>query len=231
MEKKFTLMKTLTAFFHLLFPASRKNSRAVNNDQTTDKRCSTATTVEDQSKDMNDAKQYDASFLFFNEPAIDGQRSTGDSQQSINSDQKLHDKEESKTYNDELALGSLPKPVYNNWRDRANDDLAACSPIVNPESVVEARESVTVINDLKNILPTTTINDKTRTNKNDAWRPFASFSFLFIEALAKVNLCKSICQPIFSGAELFKNQKPVLLVIPIRSGQTRKPNYNDGNKL
>jgi hypothetical protein len=223
MEKKFTLMKTLTAFFHLLFPASRKNSRAVNNDQTTDKRCSTATTVEDQSKDMNDAKQYDASFLFFEKTAIVDKPSTTDTPATISDEQKLGNTEELHKMNDELALRSAPQPVYNNWKRRVNDDLAACSPIVNPESVVEARESVTVISDLKNILPIITLTDKTRTNKNDAWLPFASFCFS--------DLCQSIGQLFCSRAELFKNQKPVLLVMPIRKRQTRKPNYNDGIKL
>jgi hypothetical protein len=218
-EENFALMKTLTAFFHLLFPTGRKNSPTVNNDQTSGRRCRTATTAEDRSIDMNDAKHDDASFLFFDKTAIVDKPSTADSPATIRDEQKLKNTEELHKVNDEMALRSGPQ--HNNWKHRVNDDLAACSPIVNPESVVEARESVKVISDLKNILPIITLTDKTRTNKNDAWLPFASFSFLFIDALVKVDLCKSICQPFFSVAELFENQKPVLLAIPIRSGQTR----------
>ena len=172
MEKKFTLMKTLTAFLHLLFPSSRKNSRAVRNDQTPGS--STATTTKDKSIDMNDAKDYGASFLFFNQ--ADSQQSGADSPQSTDHGEESKSKEESKRINDELALGNA-KPVYRNWRDRVNDDLAACSPIVNPESVVEARESVTVISDLKNILRIITINDKTRTIK--MMRGYPSHHFVF----------------------------------------------------
>jgi len=235
MEKKFTLMKTLTAFLDLLFPR-RKNSRTLNNNQaSTTGGCGTA--VHDHFKYVNDAKQADASFLFFEQALIYGQQSTVDSLQSIEDDKKIKSKEAPDNYlstgrhdrekkvNDELAQRNLPKPVHNNWRERVNDDLAACTAVDDP-LVPSLKNSYKRKNDNINVdhifTITTTVNDETRTNKNDAFLPFASFSFF---------LRQIIFQPFFSVAELFKNQKPVLLTIPIRLKETRKPNYNDGIKL
>ena len=240
MEKNFTLMKTLTAFLDLLFPR-RKNFRAVNNDQTfTTGGCGTGTTVRDHLKYMNDARQADASFLFFEQAVIDGQPSTVDSPRAIEDDKKFKSKDDPDSYrekkvNDELAQRNLPKPV-NNWRQRVNDDLAACTAVDDP-LVPSLKNSYKRKNDNINvdhiftINDTTKVNKETRTNKNDAWLPFASFCFLFVDALAKADLFQSIGQLFFNVAEVFKNQKPVLLTIPIRSKETRKPNYNDGIKL
>jgi len=109
MEKKFTLMKTLTAFLDLLFPR-RKNSRAVNNNQaSTTGGCGTA--VHDHFKYVNDAKQVDASFLFF-EQAVDDQQSIDHGQPSIEKDQKLKSKEELKKIfgkNTELRFNQSPQ--------------------------------------------------------------------------------------------------------------------------
>ena len=221
MEKNFTLMKTLTAFLHLLFPASRKNARAVHKDQPSGKRCSTATAVENKSTDMNDAKHDDASFLFFEKTAIVDQPSTTDNPATISDEQKLKNTEELRKVNDEMALRSAP--LHNNWKHRVNDDLAACVT-VGRESAVVSRESITVIdNPIKSIVPAIIVNDETRTNKNDAWLPFASFCFS--------DLFQSISQLFYEIAGLFENRRPVLLTIPIRSGQTGKPNYNAGTKL
>src|SRR4030095_12452983 len=130
MEKKFTLMKTLTAFLVLLFPRSKKNSRAVNNDQTSTAGCGTGTTVNNHLIHTNDPDK-PGSFLFFNESAIDGQSNWTPLEQSIDNipqpadnEQKLKSKEELKKVNDELAQRNIPKPVHNNWRERVNDDMA-----------------------------------------------------------------------------------------------------------
>ena len=148
-------------------------------------------------------------------------------------------KSQEKKVNDELAQRNIPAPVYNNWRQRVNDDLAACTAVDDPwfpplkNSYKRKSENINV-DHIFTINNTTTINTyTTRTNKNDALLPFASFCFLFAECqnLAKADLFQSIGQPFFNVAELFKNQKPVLLTIPIRSKETRKPNYNDGIKL
>ena len=239
MEKNFTLMKTLTAFLNLLLFRSKKNSRPVNNDQASTTESGTGTTVTNHLKYSNDAKQCDASFLFFNESTVDGQQSEVDRPQSMDNDQKLKRNDsgsnsESKEINDELALGSSPTPVYKSWKERVNDDLAACSPVVSHESVVASRESVNVINDVvKNMFQTsaTILTMETRTNKNDAFLPFASFCFLFADSFAKGDLCQNIGQLFYNVAEALKNRRPVLLTIPIRSKQAGKPNYNDRIKL
>ena len=215
MEKKFTLMKTLTAFLDLLFPR-RKNSRTVNNNQaSTTGGCGTA--VHDHFKYVNDAKQVDASFLFF-EQAVDDQQSIDHGQPSIEKDQKLRSKEELKKINDELALGSLSKPVYKNWKQRVNDDMAACCPVVSRESVIVSRESITVINVLENIFPkATTVNNETRTNKNDASLPFASFSFFVSGSVAEGSFFSTIISAVsksFRQESFNKNLKPVFLPIP-----------------
>jgi len=261
MEKKFTLMKTLTAFLDLLF-SRRKNPFAVNNLQTSTKGgYGTGTKVNSEFIYVNDAKQADASFLFFEQASISDQGSTIDAPIAASDERQSKNKEESKKVNGELAQRNVPKPVHKHWRERVNDDLAACSPVVSLESVIVSRESITISDEiLKKTSPTsTTTNKETRTNKNDAFLPFASFCFirrlirrnfnegesfsvgglfasLFseilmdVKAFAKVSLRQIICQP-FVNAGLLKNQKPALLTIPIRSKETRKPNYNDGIKL
>src|ERR1044071_1031935 len=97
MEKNFTLMKTLTAFRDLLFPRSRKNCRTVNNNQTSTAGCGTGK-VNNLLICVNDAKQPDASFLFFNKSTIDDQESKLDSPQSKDNEQKLNGKEDSDSY-------------------------------------------------------------------------------------------------------------------------------------
>jgi len=232
MEKNFTLMKTLTAFFKRLLFRRRENSRPVNNDQTSTTGCSSGTTVTNYSKHTNDAKQADASFLFFDKPTVDDERSP----QSMDNDQKSKSNypgsyRESKKINDELALGSSPTPVNKSWKERVNDDLAACSGIVSRQSVVASREWVNVSDVLKSIFPTTRVHNETRTNKNDAFLPFASFSF-FIRRFVRRNFNEG--ESLGEGGlltEFFKNQKPVLLTIPIHSKGTRQPNQNDAIKL
>jgi len=178
MEKKFTLMKTLTAlsaFCDLLFSRSKKNPHAVNNSSTSTTGGCGTTTVNDRLIYVNDPYK-SGSFLFFNQ-AADSQQSAVDSPQSMDNQQKLKSKEELKKVNDELAQRNIPKPANNNWRQRVNDDLAACSPVVSRESVIVSRESITVINVLKNIFPTSTVHNETRTKKNDSVLA-GSFSFL-----------------------------------------------------
>src|SRR6185295_2012128 len=250
MEKNFTLMKTLTAFLDLLFP-SRKNARAVNNAQTsTTGGCRTTTTVNDHLIYVNDAKQADASFLFFNQSIVDGQQSIDNGQQAIDTQQKLKTKEELKKVNDELAQRNIPKPAYNNknnWRERVNDDLAACGPVVSRESVIVARESITVIDVLKNIFSfsNTIVHNETRTSKNDAFRPFASFYSLFTEALAKVNIHRSRGGRLITGTfikiisavtrsfqqdQFSKNSEPVFIPIRICDKSNMRFSQNRFNK-
>src|SRR6185436_4934475 len=131
MEKKFTLMKTLTAVRYLVFPRIKKNPRAVNQDQTSTTGCGTGT-VNDHLIYGNDAKQPDASFLFFEQAVINDQQSTVDSPRSIEDDKKIKSKEELKKVNDELAQRNLPRPVYKTWKERVNDDLAACTAVDDP---------------------------------------------------------------------------------------------------
>src|SRR5436189_6298391 len=115
MEKKFTLMKTLTAVRYLVFPRIKKNSRAVNDDQTSTTGCGTGT-VNDHLIYVNAAKQPDASFLFFEQTVINDQAG-----ESIEDNKKIKSKEELKKVNDELAQRNVPKPVHN-WKERVNDD-------------------------------------------------------------------------------------------------------------
>ena len=238
MEKNFTLMKTLSAFCNLLFLRSRKKKiYAVNNDGMSLRGCCTVTTVNQKSNHTNDAKQHDASFSFYDQSTINDKISTGSSS-STTKDQKLKSNEDPEPgVNDELASGNGATPIYKNWRDRVNDDLAACTAVEDPflpplkNSSKRRNENINV-DHIFTTYDTTTINTyTTTTNRNDALLPFASFSFLFIEGLANMNLCQIIYQLFFGAAELFKNRKPVLLTIPIRSKETRKPNYNDGIKL
>jgi len=234
MEKKFTLMKTLTAFCNLL--CGKKNACAVSNDATLVSAGCATTTVNNESNKIDDAKQ-NASFLFYDQSTINDQTPTGDDSSSKN-DQKIkenedHDNDRERDTNDELASGNGPASVYDRARWRVNDDLAACNAInsewplvngyfpgVNSEWQLWNKKVV-----VGNTETTNTGTKNTRTNKNDAWLPFASFCFLFVGAFAKADLRQSI------GQLFFKNQKPVLLTVPIRSRQIRKPNYNDGIKL
>ena len=184
MEKNFTLMKTLSAFCNLLFLRSRKKKiYAVNNDGTSLTGCCTVTTVNQKSNHTNDAKQHDASFLFYDQSAINDKISTGGSS-STAKDQKLKSNEDPEPgVNDELASGNGAAPVYNNWRDRVNDDLAACTAVEDPlfpplkNSSKRKNENINV-DHIFTINDTTTINTyTTMTNRNDALLPFASFSF------------------------------------------------------
>jgi len=177
MEKNYTLMKTLTAaFFDLLF-SRRKNSRIVNNDRTsTTGGCGNGTTVHDHIKYMNDLDK-PGSFLFF-EQTVGGQGSAVDSPQSINNEQKIKNKEELKKVNDELAQRNIPKPGYNNWRDRVNDDLAACTAVDDPllpaKNSYKRKSDNINVDHIFTINHTKTVNNETRTNKND---PDTSGSF------------------------------------------------------
>ena len=113
--------------------------------------------------------------------------------------------------NDELAQRNLPAPVYNNWRDRVNDDLAACTAVEDP-LVTPLKNSYKRKNENINVDHIFTINDSTTintyttmTNRNDALLPFASFSFL----------CKRIYQSIFGLVELSETRKLVPVRIPV----------------
>jgi hypothetical protein len=81
--------------------------------------------------------------------------------------------------NDELAQRNMPKPIYKTWKERVNDDLAACTAVENPWSstkIAYKRKNESLGVDHIFTINTTTINtNTTRTNKNDAFRPFASF--------------------------------------------------------
>jgi hypothetical protein len=219
MEKNFTLMKTLTAVCSLVFPRSRKNSRTVTNGQTSLAGCGINTTVNNHLNYTNDAKQSDASFLFFEQAVINDQHSTVDAPRSIDNDQKLKSKEELSKVNDELAQRNAPKPAYNNWRERVNDDMAACGPVVSPESVVVTRESITVIDVLKNIFSfsNTIVHNETMTTKNDAFRPFASF---FISAVVRF----------FKQDHFSKNSKPVFIPVRICDKSKMRFSQNRFNK-
>src|SRR5436190_13299654 len=182
MEKNYTLMKTLTAFLDLLFPR-RKNSRAVNNEPvSTTVGCGTGTTVNNKFIYVNDPDR-SGSFLFFEQAVMNGQQSQNTAPETMNEEQKVKHREELKRVNDELAQRNVPKPVYNNWRQGVNDDMAVCTAVDDP-LLPPLNNSYKRKNDNINVDHIFTINDttintnKTRTNKNDAFRPFASFSFL-----------------------------------------------------
>src|SRR5689334_4722844 len=96
MEKKFTLMKTLTAALSalrdLLFSRSKRNFHTVNNFQTsTTGGCET--TVQDHFIYANDPGK-SGSFLFFNQAGISDQSSIDNGQQATDNDQKLQGKED-----------------------------------------------------------------------------------------------------------------------------------------
>ena len=206
MEKKFTLMKTLTAVRYLVFPRIKKNTRAVNQDQASTTGCGTGT-VNDHLIYVNDAKQPDASFLFFEQTVINDQAG-----ESIEDNKKIKSKEELKKVNDELAQRNVPKPVHN-WKERVNDDLAACTAVDDPllpplnTSYKRKNENINVDHIFTISDTTTTINNPTtRTNKNDASLPFASFSFLF------TNIFKAL--KFLQQNNFQRNSEPVF--IPIR---------------
>ena len=210
MEKKFTLMKTLTAVRYLVFPRIKKNPRAVNQDQTSTTGCGTGT-VNDHLIYVNDAKQPDASFLFFEQAVINDQQSTVDSPRSIEDDKKIKSKEELKKVNDELAQRNLPKPVYKTWKERVNDDLAACTavddPLLPPLNTSYKRKNENINVDHIFTINNATINtNTTRTNKNDALLPFASFYFL------RMLICVVLRS--FKQDQPKQNLKPVF--IPVR---------------
>jgi hypothetical protein len=215
MEKNYTLMKTLTAFLNLLFP-HRKNSRAVNNEHVSATvGCSTGTTVNNQFIYVNDP-DLSGSFLFFEQAVINGQRSTVDSPQSMEDDKKIKSKEELKKVNDELAQRNMPKPVYKTWKERVNDDLAACTAVDDPlypplkNSYKRKNDSINV-DHIFTINDTITLNSETRTNKNDAFLPFASFSFFVRRSLGVGGFLKSFFQKILTGAMSAQQHKPGLM--------------------
>ena len=214
-------MKTLTAFLDLLFPR-RKNSRAVNNEHvSTTGGCGNGTTVNNKFIYVNDAKQANASFLFFEQAVINDQQSTVDSPRSIEDDKKIKSKEELKKVNDELAQRNLPKPVYKTWKERVNDDLAACTavddPLLPPLNTSYKRKNDNINVDHIFTINNTTINtDTTRTNKNDALLPFASFSF-FCDLIFKLFKC-------IQENNLNKNSEPVF--IPVRICDKSKMHFS-----
>ena len=128
MEKKFTLMKTLTAFCNLL--CGRKNACAVGNDVTLVSVGCTTKTVNNESNNIDDPDRL-GSFLFYDQSTINDEAPSGDDSSSIN-DQKIKDNEDHDSHrelgmSDELAKGN--GPVYDRARWRVNDDLAACNAI------------------------------------------------------------------------------------------------------
>src|SRR6476620_10050434 len=223
MEKKFTLMKTLTAVRYLVFPRIKKNTRAVNQDQASTTGCGTGT-VNDHLIYVNDAKQPDASFLFFEQTGINDQAG-----ESIEDNKKIKSKEELKKVNDELAQRNVPTPVYKTWKERVNDDLAACTavddPLLPPLNTSYKRKNDNInVDHIFTINNTTINNNTTRTNKNDALLPFASFSFIrrsFSEVGLFINIFKALK---FLQQNNFKrNSEPVF--IPIRSCDKSKMRF------
>jgi hypothetical protein len=206
MEKISTLLKTLTAFRELLFTrGSNKNVRIINNKQTSVTGCCAVTAITHKSFYRDDAKQ-DASFLFFEQAPHSEE------------DKKVKAKEDTdntKKTNDEFALGSSPKPVHKTWRERVNDDLAACTavddPLFPPIKNSIKRQNENIIDHIFIINDATTTNDKTKARNNDALVLFASFSFL----------CKKFNQSIFNAVKLSKTQKLVLVRIPVKKSFER----------
>ena len=195
MEKNFTLMKTLTAFFNLL--CGKKNVCALNNDATGASVDCPLTRVNNQSNNIDDPDK-SGSFLFYNQSAIDDQTAGANDSSPITGDQKLKnndaDNHSKRSMNDELASGNGSTSIYDHARWRVNDDLAACSAINSEWPVVNGyypgvNSEWQLWN--KNILAWNTQTTKTepkntRTNQNDAWLPFASFSFFFTDLFAEI---------------------------------------------
>jgi len=116
-------------------------------------------------------------------------------------DDKSSSKESLNQVNDELANHPYKnEPVYN-WKTRVNDDLAACTavddPLFPPIKNSVKRKNENIIDHIFFVNDTTTINNKTKASKDDAFLPFASFSFL----------CKKFSQSIFNAVELSTTQK------------------------
>ena len=224
MEKKFTLMKTLTAFCNLL--CGKKNACAVNNVVTGVSAGCTTTTVNNESNNIDDPDK-SGSFLFYNQSAIDDQ-TAGGNDSPITGDQKLKnndaDNHSKRSENDELASGNGPGSVYDRARWRVNDDLAACIAVNGEWSVVSGyfpgvnsdwqlwNKKVVV----GNTETTNTGTKNTRTNKNDAWLPFASFYFLF-DLIFKLFKC-------IQENNLNKNSEPVF--IPVRICDKSKMHFS-----
>jgi len=207
MEKIFTLMKTLTAVCSLVFPR-KKSSCAVTNEQTPTGGCGNGTTVDNDLIYANDPDKA-GSFLFFNQ-AVNSQESAVGSLEPSNNEEKLKSKEELKKVNDELAQRNIPKPVNNNWRQRVNDDMAACTAVDDPmfppvkNSYKRKNENINVYH-IFTINDTTTAHNETRTSKNDsAWA--GSFSFL--------SVVMSVVLRSFKQDQPNQNLKPVF--IPVR---------------
>jgi len=196
MEKKFTLMKTLTAFCNLL--CGKKNACAVGNGATLVSGGCTTTTVNNKSNNMDDPDK-SGSFLFYEQSAND-QTSTGENSSSTSNGQQLKNNDDAdnrskRGASDELASGNGPASVYDRARWRVNDDLAACTAINSEWPVVNGyypgvnsewqlwNKNIPACN--TQTTNTERKNTYTRTNQNDASLPFASFSFLYNTVLKK----------------------------------------------
>jgi hypothetical protein len=232
MEKKFTLMKTLSAFFNLL--CGKKNACAVNNDATGGSVDCPLTRVNNQSNNMDDPDK-SGSFLFYNQSAIDDQTAAVNDSSSIAGDQKLKNNDahshSKHSENDELASGNGPASVYDRARWRVNDDLAACSAINSEWPVVNGYyPGVSSEWQLwnKNILAcnrqtTNTEPKNTRTNQNDAWLPFASFSFIRHSLGVGGSTIISAVVKLFEEDDFKKSLRPVF--IPVAQTRIKRSNY------
>jgi len=224
MEKKFTLMKTLTAFCNLL--CGKKNTCAVNNVAAGVLAGCTTTTVNNESNNIDDAKQI-ASFLFYDQSTINDQTPTGDDLSSIN-DQKIKDNEDrdndrERGTNDELASGNGPGSVYDRARWRVNDDLAACNAINSEWPLVNGyypgvnsewqlwNKNIPACNTES----TNTETKNTWTNQNDAWLPFASFSFLW-------TIIHNVLRSVKNN---YSNRQVRAALIPVRIGNKPKVRF------
>jgi len=222
MEKKFTLMKTLTAFCNLL--CGRKNACAVGNDATLVSVGCTTKTVNSESNNIDDAKQI-ASFLFYDQSTINDQTPSGDDSSSIN-DQKIKDNEDHDSHrelgmSDELAKGN--GPVYDRARWRVNDDLAACNAINSEWPLVNGyfpgvnsewqlwNKNIPACNTES----TNTETKNTWTNQNDAWLPFASFSFLW-------TIIHNVLRSVKNN---YSNRQVRAALIPVRIGNKPKVRF------
>ena len=223
MEKKFTLMKTLTAFCNLL--CGKKNACAVNNVVTGVSVGCATTTVNNESHNMDDPDK-SGSFLFYNQSAIDDQ-TAGGNDSPITGDQKLKnndaDNHSKRSENDELASGNGPGSVYDRARWRVNDDLAACNAINSEWPLVNGyfpgvnsewqlwNKNIPACNTES----TNTETKNTRTNQNDAWLPFASFSFLW-------TIIHNVLRSVKNN---YSNRQVRAALIPVRIGNKPKVRF------
>ena len=224
MEKKFTLMKTLTAICNLL--CGKKNACAVGSDTTLVSAGCSTTTVSNESNNIDDAKQI-ASFLFYDQSTINDQTPSGDDSSSIN-DQKIKDNEDrdndrERGTNDELASGNGPASVYDRARWRVNDDLAACNAINSEWPLVNGyfpgvnsewqlwNKNIPACNTES----TNTETKNTWTNQNDAWLPFASFSFLW-------TIIHNVLRSVKNN---YSNRQVRAALIPVRIGNKPKVRF------